>query len=95
MLVKLEAKDKNINGKIIDKVMQNGEVICTIRPAWISVKDKLPEKHIWVLVCNRNGFDVGFINSQGKWTDTVIDPEFWMTLPEPPESLRGEVDWNE
>lgn len=44
MFVRIKSKDRRIDGHVIDRVMINGETIATISPAWVSVKDKLPEE---------------------------------------------------
>ena len=55
---------------------------------WISVKDRLPEKLKWVLVCGEYGMDVCYLNIMNVWIDADIAPEYWMPLPEPPEVCR-------
>ena len=57
---------------------------------WISVKERLPDKWVWVLVCNENGLqpeamDTAFIGSRGDWIDAAFEPTHWMPLPPPPK----------
>ena len=62
---------------------------------WISVKDRLPLKHIGVIVWVEAGsWGKGFLDADGRWRsfDTSFSLEtyipmvtHWMPLPEPPE----------
>ena len=58
---------------------------------WISVKDRLPEVGVPVLVHEGpyNYQVIATINSDGRWEDTVegymaIHVTHWMPLPDPP-----------
>ncbi len=57
---------------------------------WISVKDKLPEPYVDVLVRRSIGMSVEYIGSGGVWRDGHVYHDkhpvtHWMPLPEPPE----------
>ena len=55
------------------------------KPRWIPVTERLPEKHVFVLV--RSKFvkmRTDFINNDGKWY-TTPGVTHWMPLPEPPK----------
>jgi hypothetical protein len=54
---------------------------------WISVKDRLPEKYVGVLVYN-GSIHEDFICSSGYFYDT-LDVTHWMPLPEPPKESEG------
>ena len=60
----------------------------TALPKWISVTERLPEKHRWALVVGENLYDMDFINSRGVWNthDKAYAPiDYWMPLPAPPK----------
>lgn len=60
---------------------------------WISVKDRLPEDHVAVLVFDsvcRNIYKAWMSHDLGEWFSEEYLPDFlnithWMPLPEPPE----------
>jgi hypothetical protein len=59
----------------------------TIEPKqeWISVRDRLPEEGVQVLVYWDDGFEIGrYVGGE------VGDGVYWMPLPEPPEMNREE-----
>lgn len=49
MIVKVKSNDPEINGAYIDTISHKGTMI-EITPGWISVKDRLPEEGVYVLV---------------------------------------------
>jgi hypothetical protein len=57
---------------------------------WVSVRDMLPDGCGLVLVMMWCG-TFGFANyNYGKWFDgsgSIIDPTYWMPLPEPPQEV--------
>lgn len=61
------------------------------KPEWISVKDRLPEKNIIVLVCMDNGqYKVvltSYLSNNGEWVsyDKNRKVTHWMPFPEPPK----------
>lgn len=55
-------------------------------PHWISVKDKLPEPEVNVLVCAYGDIYIGFIQDQ-QWRNSnwsALHVTHWMPLPPPP-----------
>ena len=57
---------------------------------WISVKDRLPEKHGHYLVVRDNGYmSVDMYSRSSHWGKDVCKITHWMPLPEPPKD--GEV----
>ena len=55
---------------------------------WISVKDRMPEENVPVLVWDSQGFAFIDIHESGKWR--IGTPHYavithWMPLPEPPK----------
>ena len=57
---------------------------------WISVKDRLPEKHTFNLVySDETGIDVIYFGYRGifqnDYADEVKGITHWMPLPEPPK----------
>lgn len=57
-----------------------------INDQWISVKNELPKKGDYVLVCFDDGFITGvaFEEDFELWADSG-EPTHWMPLPEPPK----------
>lgn len=61
---------------------------------WISVKDRLPEKYVDVLLFNPSSetIEIGsFFGAMDKWSVAWVDDQFpkyyfshWMPLPDPP-----------
>lgn len=67
------------------------DMLCTDKPSgWISVNDRLPEKHVGVLVYN-GSIHEDFICSSGYFYDT-LDVTHWMPLPEPPKESEGNTN---
>ena len=99
MLVMLESKYEQLNGQMIYKIMKDKDIVCTIRPAWISVKDRFPERDVDVLTYFRWGaFKIGRFDKdpdslEYRWKfedsnlygDDMQDVTHWMPLPEPPK----------
>lgn len=59
-------------------------------PGWISVKDRLPEEDVDVLVSNGLGIEVAAYttNPARRWYGMSGDTayaQYWMPLPEPPK----------
>lgn len=60
-------------------------------PQWISVKDRLPEKHGWYLMARKktyptdSGMQVCFFCHGRFMVDKKIKITHWMPLPEPPK----------
>ena len=65
---------------------------------WISVKDKLPDDHIYIILCSRNtvsnetfflvnvdGINYWFSPLDGVYHDILID-DLWQPLPKPPKA---------
>jgi len=59
---------------------------------WISVKDRLPEEHTWILICDciKKCVDRGiFLNGEFVLPDLEYFPRkgttHWMSLPAPPD----------
>lgn len=58
---------------------------------WISVKDRLPEKHKWYLGWTGNEVEVVYLNINnnfdiidgGRWDAILVT--HWMSLPNPPK----------
>ena len=57
---------------------------------WISVKERLPDKWVWVLVSDGNGADadVAYINDNEDWIEAAFEPTHWMPLPPPPKKQK-------
>lgn len=61
---------------------------CSIPSSWISVEERLPEKHAGVIVRCEDGYmalmtyDGSHWNWNGRYEDSVTH---WMPLPEPPK----------
>lgn len=60
---------------------------------WISVKDRLPDENVYVLLCFKDGPDcameVGiYRNNQFEAGDFIIHPTHWQPLPDPPLTAR-------
>ena len=66
---------------------------------WISVKDKMPETAVPVLICNPH-WDYPVVASYagcGVWMDTwyqrmTYTPEYWMPIPKLPDRRPPEVE---
>jgi len=57
---------------------------------WISVKDRLPEKHGHYLVIRDNGYmSVDTYSRSSHWGKDVCKITHWMPLPEPPEEAKS------
>lgn len=58
-------------------------------PAWISVKDRLPEEFAPVIVCRKGGkVESGMLDVNGWWKvygTRTKNVTHWMPMPEPPE----------
>ena len=57
---------------------------------WISVKDRLPEEDVDVLVSNGLGIEVAAYttNPRKRWygmSGNTVYAQYWMPLPEPPK----------
>ncbi len=62
---------------------------------WISVKDKLPESRIPVLLSDGYQMCIGWFNTQRKefiqvntWDNLTELVTHWMPLPEPPKETK-------
>lgn len=56
-------------------------------PKWISVTERMPEKHKRVFVCTRwKAVGIDFVNADGDWY-TTGGVTHWMPLPEPPKEV--------
>ena len=87
MIVKIESNDPEINGAYIDTIRHKGTMI-EITPGWISVKDKLPEEGVYVLVWETQGFAYCDMLKSGVWNIGANNGAIishWMPLPEPPK----------
>lgn len=54
---------------------------------WISIKDKMPDTEVDVLVYGYYGCSVAMITPNGLWwfdDGTLDEPTHWMPLPEAP-----------
>lgn len=92
-------EDISIDGGDIDICIGGddcGNNYCTIKKAdmldllgcgWISIKDRLPEKHIGVYAYDKN-HGMLIMSFDGKWfsdhNNIYDDVTHWMPLPEPP-----------
>ena len=90
----IEIKSKQFN-YALDLVIERDEVIYALRskqPHWISVKDRLPDHGIMVMVYSELcGFGFGYLDGEGKWHGGYDeDVECWMPLPEPPEEKNND-----
>jgi len=73
------------------------EELLAAAPRWISVEERLPEKHVEVLICtedygkNELGFATVAVWDGSEWIETwdrqksVHYVSHWMPLPEPPK----------
>ena len=76
-------------GAEADHLIANGVTVvdkfATTEQEWISVKDRLPDKHTDVLVCQTNGKVLkGWLGSADRWFAPGIVTH-WMPLPQPPK----------
>lgn len=57
---------------------------------WISVNERLPEKHKRVFVCTRSkAIGIDFVSTDGNWY-TTGGVTHWMPLPNPPHERKEE-----
>ena len=59
-------------------------------PAWVSVKDRMPEENVPVLVWELQGFAYVDVYKDGVWevgTPNLAKFTHWMPLPEPPKEV--------
>jgi len=81
-----------------DTRQDTGEITGGNMNEWINIKDKLPQPEKDVLCYIDGGFDVCFLSSNPSYgwrggDDYFNVPvEYWMSLPEPPESSN--TDFN-
>lgn len=73
-------------------------------PTWISVEERLPEKHVEVLICTEDygKNELGFANTAvwdgSEWIETWNRKEsipyvsHWMPLPAPPKEVSQHDD---
>lgn len=82
-----------IGEKLIEGMReQNRELVKReLEAAWVSVLDRLPAPHDYVLTyCTADPIDIGYLSAlgDGVWfravDDYPIDPTHWMPLPSPP-----------
>ena len=79
--------DNHGNGPRADHLLANGVTV----QQWISVKDRLPEEGVTVLVCGgRRGVYTAYMNCPDYWhklnsTNHYCNPTHWMPLPQPPK----------
>ena len=69
-------------------------------PHWISVEERLPEKHVEVLICTEDyeKNELGFANTAvwdgSEWIETwnrkesILYVSHWMPLPAPPKEVE-------
>ena len=63
---------------------------------WISIKDRLPKKNVWVLVTDGDIPMIAIYKGKGLWFDDsgyndiweTDDFSHWMSLPEPPVTTK-------
>ena len=54
------------------------------QPRWISVKERLPGKNVWVLAyCKYKGHVIDYVDINGLWSYGNVT--HWAVLPEPPK----------
>ena len=82
-----EEFDDETVADIADHLIANGVTV----QQWISVKDRLPEEGVTVLVCGgRRGVYTAYMNCPDYWhklnsTNHYCNPTHWMPLPQPPK----------
>lgn len=81
-------RTKKISVKEIARIMQEESAVFN---EWVSVKDRLPEKHGWYLTAHKktyptdSGMKVRFF-CHGRFMTDKIEVTHWRPLPEYPES---------
>lgn len=58
---------------------------------WVSVKDRMPEENVPVLVWELQGFAYVDVYKDGAWevgTPNLAKFTHWMPLPEPPKEVK-------
>lgn len=86
-----EHKQKSYTGCESKLVIDgNGNMTIVVKQGWISVKDRLPEKHRYVLVhLSWGAIATGVHNGRNWWDELSIvnndDVTHWMPPPEPPK----------
>jgi len=90
------AVDDDITKDLTDAADAIEELLAKV-PTWISVGERLPEKHVEVLICTENygknelGFATVAVWDGSEWIETwdrqksVHYVSHWMPLPEPPK----------
>lgn len=78
----------------------NSKCISAKRNEWISVKDRLPEINEPVLVHCRGYISIAwrvsgdnggwYWNSQMSYPEEMVDTDYWMPLPNPPEESAND-----
>lgn len=80
-------------GILVDRIDAAPTLDCVPRQQWISVKERLPDEGIDVLMRFEQNMAVGFrlecdwcaYTDDGYYTDCDSKPTHWMPLPEPPK----------
>lgn len=75
---------------ICDRLIQDTLALLKEQPQWVSVKDRMPEENVPVLVWELQGFAYVDVYKDGAWevgTPNLAKFTHWMPLPEPPKEV--------